>query len=241
MKKEHTYCIFSIFLVVLGSIFTLFSILLKTLLYPSKTVLLIFSFALILIGSALFAVHNKKLILTKNLLHYNIPVIAKWTYPPNSSPLLAQYLKEQKNNDLTTSSLILTFAIIFFLIFAYSGGTHIFYLGYTFITLCIFAYIITLKFISRYYDALSNTEITVLFGADCIYFLDEIYTLNYSIYLLQNVNITIGTDHLLIFEYGLNDIDDDAYCHLAIPIPKDKFSTALHLKEYYRSIIQNEE
>ena len=241
MKKHAVYCILSIIMVMLGSIFLISSIIIKTLLYPSKSALLIFSCALIFIGSALFTVHYKKYIRIQNLLHYNTPVIAKWTYAPYSSSLIAQYCKEQKLNGVATALLFLTFSTIFFLIFAYSGGTHILWLGYTLALACFFIFMISLRFISSYYETLIETENTVVFGEDCIYFIDDLYGLNYSIYLLQNVNIYIGKENLLVFEYGLNDIDDDARCHLAIPIPSDKLDMAMRLKVYYCSIIHEYE
>ena len=241
MKKHAVYCILSITMVMLGSIFLISSIIIKTLLYPSKSALLIFSCALIFIGSALFAVHYKKYVCIQNLLHYNTPIIAKWTYAPYNSPLLDQYYKEQKLNAIATALLFLIFSVIFFLIFAYSGGTHILWLGYTLAVVCFLIFMISLRFIASYYEFLIETENTVVFGEDCIYFLDDLYGLNYSIYLLQNVNIYIGKENLLVFEYGLNDIDDDARCHLAIPIPSDKLDIAMKLKIYYRSIIHEYE
>lgn len=241
MKKHAVYCILSIMMVMVGSIFLISSIIIKTLLYPSKSALLIFSCALIFIGSALFTVHYKKYIRIQNLLHYNTPVIAKWTYAPYNSPLLAQYCKEQKLNAIATALLVLTFSVIFFLIFAYSGGTHILWLGYTLALVCLFIFILSLHFIASYYEMLIKAENTVVFGEDCIYFIDDLYGLNYSIYLLQNVNIYIGKENLLVFEYGLNDIDDDARCHLAIPIPSDKLDMAMRLKVHYCSIIHEYE
>ena len=241
MKKHAVYCILSIIMVMVGSIFLIASTIIKTLLYPSKSALLIFSCALIFIGTALFAVHYKKYIRIQNLLHYNTPVIAKWTYSPHSAPLIAQYCKEQRVNGVATTLLFLIFSVIFFLIFAYSGGTHILWLGYTLAFACLCIFIISLRFITSYYDSLIEAENTVVFGEDCIYFIDDLYGLNYSIYLLQNVNIYIGKENLLVFEYGLNDIDDDARCHLAIPIPSDKLDIAMKLKIYYRSIIHEYE
>ena len=241
MKKHAVYCILSIMMVIVGSIFLISSIIIKTLLYPSKSALLIFSCSFICIGGALFAVHYKKYTCIQNLLHYNTPIIAKWTYAPESSPTLTQYCKEQKLNAIATAFLFLTFSIIFFLIFAYSGKSHILFLGYTLTLVCVFIFIIALRFINAYYELLAKTENTVVFGEDCIYFIDELYGLNYSIYLLQNVNIYIGKENLLIFEYGLNDIDDEARCHLAIPIPIDKLDIAMKLKIYYRSIIHDYE
>ena len=241
MKKHAVYCILSIMVVIVGSIFLISSTIMKTLLYPSKSALLIFSCSFICIGSALFAVHYKKYTCIRNLLHYNTPIIAKWTYMPQSSPILTQYCKEQKLNAIATAFLFLTFSIIFFLIFAYSGKSHILFLGYTLALVCVFIFIIALRFIGSYYELLAKTENSVVFGEDCIYFIDDLYGLNYSIYLLQNVNIYIGKENLLIFEYGLNDIDDEARCHLAIPIPIDKLDVAMKLKIYYRSIIHDYE
>ena len=241
MKKEHTCSVLSLIILLLGIIFTISGALLQTLPFSSKSALLIFSFALMMIGIVLFAVHYKRYNTINNLITRNLPVIAQWSYSPNTSETLKKLIKEQKTNSLATAILILILSIIFSIIFAYSGSTYILWLGYIFAILCILVFIIAIRFISAYYKYLSTSESIVLFGEDYIYFLDELYTLNKSFYLLENVNIYIGVENLLIFEYGLNDIDSSAYYTLTIPIPPDKLNIAIRLKDYYRSILKPDE
>lgn len=240
MKKEYTYIVLSIMILVLGVVFTISGALLQTLPYSSKSALLIFSCAFIVIGIVSFAVHHKKYTTIKNLLLRTSPVIAHWTYPPGSSKTIQKGLLEQKHNSLATSLLILILSLIFSIVFAYSGGTYVLYLGYVFAVLCLLTFIIVVRFISAYYDQLSKSEATVLFGEDSIYFLDELYPLKRTFYLIENVNIYIGTENLLIFEFGLYDIDEPAAYQLAIPIPPNKLSIAMHLKDYYRSTLHSD-
>ncbi|MBE6023191.1 MAG: hypothetical protein E7231_08160 [Cellulosilyticum sp.] len=240
MKKEYTYCILSLIVFIIGIIFTLSGTLLHTLPDSSKSALLIFSFALMFIGLVSFAVHYKSYITLKKLISNHSVVVARWSYPPNSSDALKKLIKEQKTHTLVTTILILILSIVFFIIFAHSGGPYVLNLGYTLAVLCLLVFIIATRFISTYYEHLSSSEITVLFGENCIYFLDQLYRLDYHFHLLENVNIYIGTENLLIFEYGFDDIDYTCAYSLTIPIPSDRLSTAVHLKEYYRSLIHSE-
>ena len=240
MKKEYTYCVLSILVLILGIIFTISGFLLQTLPLSSKSALLIFSFAFITLGIVLFAVHHKRYITIKYLHTGNIPVITRWTYPVNSSETVHTFIKEEKRYTIATAILILLLSIIFFLIFAYSGGTYILYLGYILATSSLMIFIIALRFIHAYYNALSQTEGVVLFGEDCIYFIDELNHLTRSFHLLEDVNIYIGKENLLIFEYGFGEMDTSSSYTLTIPIPPDKLNIALHLKEYYRGLIGNE-
>ena len=241
MKKEYTYCVLSVLIFVLGIIFTISGALLQTLPYSSKSALLIFSCAFIFIGAVSFAVHHKHYTAIKNLLAHNSVVIAHWTYPINSSETLNKLIKEQKHNTLATAILILILSIIFSLIFAYSGSTYVLLLGYTLAVLCVLVFIIAVRFISTYYEHLSKTESSIFFGEDCIYFIDELFKFDSAFHPLENVNIYIGAENLLIFEYGFDDIDCSCAYSLTIPIPKDKLNIAIHLKDYYRSIIKSNE
>lgn len=241
MKKEYTYCVLSIVIFLLGVIFTISGTLLKTLPLSSKSALLIFSCAFIIIGVVSFAVHHKKYTAIKALLNRETPVIAQWTYAPNSSPTLLKFIKELKYSTLATATLVLVLSLIFSIVFAYSGGTYILWLGYIFAILSFFVFIIAIRFISAYYDHLAKSESTVLFGEDCIYFLDELYSLQKVIYLVDRINIYIGAENLLIFEYGLYDIEDSSAYNLTIPIPANKLNIAIHIKDYYRSTLHSDE
>ena len=240
MKKSYTYCVLSVIILILGIIFTISGLLLQTLPYSSKSALLIFSCAFIIIGIVSFAVYHKQYLTIKGLLAHTVPVVAHWNYPTNSSETLKKLIKEQKHNTLATAILVLILSIIFSIIFAYSGSTYVLWLGYTFAILCVLVFIIAVRFISAYYEHLSKSEATILFGEDCIYFIDELYMLNHTFHCLENVNIYIGVENLLIFEYGFDDIDSSCAYSLTIPIPSDKLNIAIHLKDYYRSLIRTD-
>lgn len=241
MKKEYTYCVLSVLILLLGIIFSISGFVLQTLPLSSKSALLIFSFAFIFIGIVLFAVHHKRYTIIQNLTARNIPVIARWTYPVNSSETVHRFIKEERNYSYATALLMLILCIIFSLIFAYSGGNYILYLGYIFAVLSFFIFIIALKFISAYYNALAQTENSVIFGEDCIYFIDELTTLTRTFHILENVNVYIGKENLLIFEYGFGDLDESSTYTLTIPIPPNKLNIALYLKDYYRSVLHTDE
>lgn len=241
MKKEYTYRALSLVVLALGIIFTLSGAMLQTLPLSSKSALLIFSCAFIIIGLVSFAVHHKKYMIINDLLKRNIPVIAQWTYAPNSSITLTKIINSEKMNTLATALLVLILSLIFSIIFAYSGGTHVLLLGYTFAVLCFLIFIIATRFITMYYNQLTKTETTVLFGEEYIYFLDDLYPLQKALYLVDHINIYIGEENFLIFEYGFYDIDEPPAYSLTLPIPAGKLNIAMHLKDYYRSILHTDE
>lgn len=237
MKKAYTYCFLSALVLLIGIIFTISGFILQILPFSSKSALLIFSCAFIIIGTVLFAVHHKRYITIKTLFTGNTPTISRWIYPVNSSETVCNFIKEEKNYSLATTTLILILSIIFSLIFAYSGGLYVLYLGYTFGVLSLLVFIIALRFIAAYYNALSQTENCVIFTEDYIYFIDELNYLTRSFHTLEDINIYIGKENLLIFKYGLDDLDDSSSYTITIPIPPDKLNIALYLKNYYRSTL----
>lgn len=238
MKRAYTYCILSLVIVLLGITFTISGVLLQSLPLSSKSAVLIFSIAFILIGTVSFAVYHKKYLAIKDLCAHHVPVIMHWTYAPHSSHTLKTFIKEQKTSTFATAILILVLSLIFSIIFAYSGGHYILYLGYTLAILCLLTFIITQRFISAYYQSLEESTSEVIFGEEAIYFIDELYTLRKSLYFLQGVSIYIGAEHLLVLDYGLYDIDEPASYSITIPIPPGKLKAATYLKNYYSELIE---
>ncbi|QEH66912.1 hypothetical protein [Cellulosilyticum sp. WCF-2] len=240
MKKESIHCIlwFSIFL--LGITFTISAALLQTLPNSSKSALLLFSICFIIIGLIASAVHYRKYVKIKTLIDHHAPVLAHWTYDISSSSTLKAALSEQKSNTISTAILSLILGIIFSLVFAYSGGTHILYTGYTLAILIILAFIIGIRCILTYYEKALKIPTEVIFGEDSIYFMNQLYGLQKSIYFLENVIITQGPEAVLQLVYGQYDIDDTPTCIISIPIPANKLQVAEHLRKYYLDLIAYE-
>lgn len=239
MQKEHTYCILSIILAVLGVVFTISGVLLKTLPLSSKSALLIFSTAFILVGALSFAVHYKKYSLIKALETEEIPIITRWSYAPGSSKILLEFIKDQQAGSIATSLLILILSLIFCIVFAYSGGPYILYLGYILGLLCLLTFVLALRFISTYYDHLCTNELEVIFGEEAIYFIDEIYPLQRALHFLTKVSIDVGPEPLLTLDYSLDDVEEPDSYRIAIPIPRDKMAVATRLKAYYTDLIHS--
>ena len=238
MKRAHTYRILSIVIVLLGIIFTISGVLLQTLPLSSKSALLIFSTAFILVGVYSFAVHHKKYLTIKALCTHHVPIIAHWTYAPNSSNTLKNFIKEQKASTLATAILVLILSLIFSIVFAHSGGSYILYMGYILAVLCLLIFIIVLRFISAYYTDLSSSELEVIFAENTIYFLDELYTIKRSLHFLAKISIYVGPEPLLILDYSLYDIEEPASYSITIPIPQGKLKAATYLKSYYSQLIE---
>lgn len=240
MKKEYIYCLMTILAVIIGIIFAICGVLLQTNPLFSRSALLILSIVLILVGIASFAVNYKKYHIVTNLCQHKSPIIAHWTYKPNSSKIINNLIKEQKSNSSATATLFLILSIIFCIVFAYSGGTTVLYTGYILAVLCVCIYIISLRFISTYYEQLLNKETEVIFGEDCFYFLNELYECQRGYHFLEKVTVFKGDENHLIFAYGLYDVDEPPAYIVTIPIPNSKLHTAEHIKSYYMDLIKPE-
>lgn len=238
MKKAHTYCVFSLIILIFGIVFTISGVLLQSLPLSSKSALLVFSTAFIIVGITSFAVHYKKYRDIKSLYTGEIPIVAHWTYAPNSSNTLKTFIEEQKSSTLATALLILILALIFSIVFAYSGGTYILYLGYSLAILSFLIFIIARRFISAYYKHLLESELEVIFSEDSIYFLDEIHPLQKTFSSLEKIELYIGPEHLLIFDYGFCDVDEPSLYSVTIPVPQNQLKTATYLKHYYSDFIE---
>lgn len=240
MKKTYTYFVLSIVILIMGIVFTLSGVLLQTLPLSSKSALLIFSTAFIIIGCFASAIYYRKYQIMKALCTNNIPIVARWSYPANSSATLKSLIKDQKSNTLATALLILILALIFSLVFAHSGGSYILGLGYTFAMLSLLIFVIAQRFISAYYNHLLESENEVIFGEHYIFFLDEIYPLQKSFYSLEKIDIYIGTENLLTIDYHPFDVDypDHTYS-VTIPIPQNQLTLATYLKNYYTDFIKD--
>ena len=240
MKKESMSCVLWLSVLLLSIVFTISAVLLETIPHSSKSALLLFSICFMIVGLIASAVHYKKYSRIKTLTDHNAPVLAHWTYDINSSSTLQETLNEQKNNAISTAILSFVLGIIFSLVFAYSGGIYILYTGYIFAFLTILGFIVALRFILTYYKETLNKPAEVIFGEDSIYFMEQLFTLQKSIFFLENVVIVEGTEMVLQLIYGQYDVDDVPSYIISIPIPSNKLQVAQHLRKYYLDLILQE-
>lgn len=237
MKKYRAYFVLSLIFSILGLIFTIAAVFLRDLSSTGTGVLLVFSLALFVIGIIACAVNHKKYTLSESLLSNHRTIIAKWEYKPQSSKYLLQFIDEFKQNAITTSLFVMAGCIIFSILFAYSGGQHVLIAGYAFAVLCIIIFFIARYYITAYYNDLKNTSNVALFSDDSIYFLDEVYAIDNPYYDLISIDIYMKDEILLVFEYGIPDIDEPSGYTISIPVPDNKLKTATYLKHYYKDYI----
>lgn len=241
MTKAYHICILSVCTSIMGIILAACNFFFTSLSYRSKSLLIIFSCAFIFIGIVSFMTYYKRYLSIKGLLKGQIAIIARWTYTPHSSNLLLHQIQHQKHLSLFMSIICLLFIELFILIFIRSESYIVPLIGSFFAVLVLFFWIIICRFILNYYEQLAKNESIVLFSKDCIYFMDTVYYLTQGLHILENVDIYHATEDLLIFEYGLDEMDHSYAETLTIPIPPDKLQIANYLKNYYRSILTSNE
>lgn len=241
MTKAYHICILSVCTSILGILLAACNFFVPSLSYRSRSLLIIFSCVFIFIGIVSFMIYYKHYLSIKGLLKGHIAVIASWTYTPYSSNTLLSQIQHQKHISLFISIICLLFVEFFILIFARSETQVIPLIGSFFAVLVLFFWIIICRFILNYYEQLAKNDSIVLFSKDCIYFMDTVFFLTQGLHILENIDIYHATEDLLIFEYGLDEMDHSYSETLTIPIPPDKLQIATYLKNYYRSILTSNE
>lgn len=236
MKKTYIHCIISLIILVLGFLCLLFNLLIPTLSPSTENTLSLCAICFIFIGLSAFAVHHKKYSVMKALEDHDIPTLAHWTFTPHTSPLIITTIKEHKHNALCTLLLTFILILIFSCTFISTYFPTIAYVG----PLVSFLFlIIGFLIITAYFNNLSSNPIDIIFSEDTIYFLDDIYTLQKSIYFLDNVLINAEGESTLEFVYGQIEYDDSPYFVLEIPIPDNQLTMAEFLRTHYLEQIKN--
>lgn len=236
MKKNYIYCILSLLIVVLGFLFIILGLLFPTLSPNTGRAILLYAICFIFIGIAAFAVHYRKYNLLKTLTDNELPILARWSFEPESSTILTNTLKDYKHNALCT----LFFTFILVLIFTCTFfATYLPTCSYLGPIISLLFLLIGVLITNTYFKKLSNEPIEVIFNEDLIYFLDDIYTLQKSIYFLDNVAINTEGEPTLQFIYGQIEYNDSPYFILEIPIPENQTKMAHVLCNHYLEEIKN--
>ncbi len=229
MKKTYIHCIISLIILAIGFLFILCNLLMP---FTStmENVISLLAISFIFIGLSAFAVYHKKFSVMKCLDNKDVPTITRWTFNSHTSPLITSTIKQYRHNALCT--LFLTFILILIFICTFIT-TYFPTLSYVGPLVSILFLLIGLLIINTYYNTLSNAPTDIIFGEDTIYFLDDIYTLQKSIYSLDNVLINTEGEPMLQFIYGQLEYNDSPYFILEIPIPENQLTMAQVLRNHY--------
>lgn len=236
MKKTYIHCIISLIILIIGFLCILCNLLAPTLSPSTENLLALCAICFIFIGLLAFAVHHRKYTVMKALEDNDIPTITRFTFMPHTSSLIIKTIKEHRHNALCTLFLTFILVLIFSCTFISTYFPAVSYLGplVSFLFLLI-GFLIT----NAYFNTLSNSPVDIIFGDDTIYFLDDIYTLQKSIYFLDNVLIATEGEPTLQFIYGQIEYDDSPYFILEIPIPDSQLTMAQVLRKHYLEEIKN--
>lgn len=236
MKKNYIFCIFSLIILILGFLGILVNLLFPVISPDIKSVILLYAICFIFIGLSAFAVHYKRYDAIKALENHDLPILTQWHFKTAHSPLLTTLLKDYKRDALST----LFFSFILILIFSYTFTTtympKFYYVGPLLSLIFLFVGILI---VNIYFHKLTTGPITAVFGEETIYFIDDIYTLQKSIYFLDNVVIDTENEPKLQFLYGQIEAEDTPYFILEIPIPENQLAMAQLLRTHYLNEIKN--
>jgi hypothetical protein len=240
MKKEYVYCILSIILLSLGVTCCAGTLFLNSINDSSKSVLATFGICFLLIGFSGYAEHNKKYFKIKHLKNSEVPVIANWQFKCNSSNMINQILYDKKLSASSTIILSCVLCLVLSFCVFFSGEENSLYIMRLLISISIAGTLIALILNSYYYTLKLSSDSEALIGEDYIYFLDELHTLQKSIYFLYDVRIDYSSEISLQFLYGDYDLFRDPVYSISIPIPPEELTTAEFVQRHYLNLIHYE-
>ncbi len=240
MKKEYLHCMISLAMLFLGVTGCITAILLGSLLDSTKSILVLFGLCFILLGITSYVEHNKKYQKMKYLKNKQVKVIAHWTFKSNTSSYINELLYSKKFSSSSTIMLTLLLFLVIACCVYLSGEKYSLQIGLILTALSLIGSAASLFINAWYYQSKLTSDTEVIIGEDCIYFIDDLYTLNKSIYFLEDVRIDYSDENLLQFLYGDYDLFTGPMYTVNIPIPAEELDTARRVQGHYLELIRYE-
>jgi hypothetical protein len=206
----------------------------------SKSLLAVFGVCFVLVGISSYVDHNKKYLKIKYLKNKDIPVLASWTFKPNTSDYINTALYNKKFATISTALLTCVLCLVMACCIYLSGEKYSTPIASLLMCISLIVTIAALMLISYYYDSKLSSDSEALIGEDCFYFIDDLHTLQKSIYFLQDVRIDYSSEVSLQFLYGDYDLFKGPSYTINIPIPKGELLAAELIQKHYLELIHYE-
>lgn len=237
MSKEFLKCILSIIYFICGIFLTVsFSIYFDAT-NPAYISIVLLGLLLTIVGLFAFILHYKNLIIIEEMKKDKLPILAKWTYKPSDFHLVKDKILEDCYVDLSLVvligllSLLLAFGFIFSFIPSYLSLSA--FLIVVIVILCSFSSL----FIYFHYTKKLEKSSTAIISNYYIYFNNELYSIYKSCYVLEDIEISSGSQHYLKFIYGAPGTPYGPFEVINIPIPSSELSVAIEIRQHYLSLI----
>jgi energy-coupling factor transporter transmembrane protein EcfT len=237
MKKELAYCITSLVVLLLGITCFISLVFLNDLSNSSKAALILFGICFFLIGATSYAKHNKKYLKIRYLKNENVPLIASWHFKPHTSLSIDEMYYEGKASAIYTTLLGVLLCLVVAGCIYFSGEKYAIHTSLGLLALSLIIAPLCITCISAYYTGKLESDSEALIGEDCIYFLDELYTLHKSIYFLEDIRIGYGGENSLQLLYGEYDLFTGPMYTIKIPIPDGELETAKLIQKHFIELI----
>lgn len=239
MKKEYLQCITSLISLLIGIVLILYALLFDNLTSSVHNAVILLGICFTVIGLITFSVHLKRYFLIKDLLAGEIPLLARWSFTPSSSSLITNTLFEQRSNTFSTIILCLILGLIFSTTLAFSHIDYHSALALTLATISLLGTLIAFVLTHQHYKKLLSERAEIFFVDDFIYYLGQIFFLEKSIYLLEDIKINTEGETSLLFLYGQSEFEDSPVYTLQIPIPEGQLPIANMLRDHYLALISS--
>lgn len=237
MKKEYAISVLSLIILLLGFIACVIALFLTTISFSTQSILIIFGICFIVIGITSYSIHSTKYLKITYLKNNDMKVLAHWHYKADSSPIITDLINERRFSATLTAILsAVLFLVIAFVIYL-TNENYSAFISLLWAIVSILAFITVFTYLPYYYNTQLRTCAETLVGEDSILFLDELFSLHHSMYLLEDIRIDYGEENTLQFLYGVSEVLADPVFTLTIPIPDGELETAKYIQAHYLDLI----
>lgn len=237
MKSTYTYCLLSLFALILGLICIMTSSFATSIPHSLSELLFVFSIFFLLGGLLGYLGCYKKYKKIKILFHGDVHILAHWKFDPKSSPLVTSLLEEHKFSQIYTTSLIIILCLVFACGFYFTEYTYSTHFGTSLIILSLLIGIGIYLFIPIYHASKVCSLIDVIISEENIYFLGHLYSLQQSIYFLEDIKLEITDSPHFELLYSAYDINGSPRYSVIIPVSPDDIANALAIQTHFQEQI----
>ncbi|MGL6174727.1 MAG: hypothetical protein ACRC1P_09020 [Cellulosilyticaceae bacterium] len=237
MNKELFKCILSIICITCGGIMSLLSLLSFDPSSPAFIACILLGISLMVIGGISCILHYRGHKIITQLQNKEVTILAHWHFAPLQFEGIKESIEQDRSTNLSIVILlgVLSCLIALGLLFSDSPFAFVLCVGISMIGLvtctlsCILIYI-------HYHNKLIK-PIEAIIGENYIYYHGDLYSLERSLYLLNDVKLVLGDSCYLQFFYGSPCTLEGPVYSLSIPIPSDQLEVAKYIREHYLNII----
>ena len=184
-----------------------------------------------------YRIHHKNYVAIKALINRKKTILAYWTYAPNTSDTIQEAILAEKFSSFYTLILACIVGILLGVGFSLVHMSVFYIVSKIIYVLSFLSFIVGYLTLIKYYSKKLSTTSLAIIGEDSFYFLDRLYPMQKSMYILSEVRLTPGKEDCLSFIYGFCGNSIKSSYTINIPIPSGNLEIAEYICNHYENII----